>query len=148
MLLAGCGDDGANAGIVTDIPFQPDGIVDFLSPDSALITRIAVEIAREDSARARGLMQRRKLPSRGGMLFIDESPKVQEFWMENTPIPLDMIFVDEEGVVLNVERARPYSRETVYSAGPARYNVEVRSGFAERHNIGAGTLMRWRSISE
>ena len=127
----------------TDIPFRPDGVVEFLRPDSTLITRIAVEIARSDSARARGLMQRRSLPDRGGMLFIDRTPNVQEFWMENTPIPLDMIFVDENGEVLNVERARPFSRETVYSNGPALYNIEVRTGFARRHGVEAGTRVRW-----
>ena len=63
--------------------------------------------------------------------------------MENTPLPLDMIFVSEEGRVLNVERARPFSRETIVSDGPALYNIEVRAGFAERHGIEPGLLVRW-----
>lgn len=150
VVSAGCGSkDRSNLPEVrTEIPFRADGILAFHRPDSTLITRIAIEIARGDSARARGLMQRRTLPSRGGMLFIDEKPQVQEFWMENTPIPLDMIFVDENGRVLNVERARPFSRETVESAGPALYNIEVRAGFAERHGIEPGVLVEWREGTE
>ena len=70
----------------------------------------------------------------------------QRFWMENTPIPLDMIFIDAHGRVLNVERARPFSRENVVSAGPALYNIEVRAGFAERHGITEGVLMRWWEV--
>ena len=118
--------------------------MEFLRPDSTLITRIVVEIARSDSARARGLMQRRSLPARGGMLFIDRVADVQEFWMENTPIPLDMIFVSADGRVLNVERAHPFSRERILSAGPALYNIEVRAGFAERYGVEPGVIVRVR----
>lgn len=146
LLVTSCGGEDDASRVSTDIPFRADGVVEFLRPDSTLVTRIAVEIARSDSARARGLMQRRRLPSRGGMLFVDEEPQEQRFWMENTPIPLDMIFIDAHGRVLNVERARPFSRENVVSAGPALYNIEVRAGFAERHGITEGVLMRWWEV--
>jgi uncharacterized membrane protein (UPF0127 family) len=144
VVLASCRQESDLPRIETDIAFRPDGIVEFLAPDSTLITRIAVEIARSDSARARGLMQRRKLPARGGMLFIDQAPQVQEFWMENTPIPLDMIFVAADGRVLNIESARPFSRDLIESDGPALYNIEVRAGFAARHGITDSTIVRWR----
>lgn len=128
----------------TEIPFRADAALQFLRPDSSVITTIAVEIAEGDSARARGLMDRRSLPARGGMLFLDAEPDTQRFWMESTPIPLDLIFVDEEGQVVNVARGRPYSRELISSTAPALYVVEVRAGFAERYGITDSTFIRWR----
>lgn len=146
LALAACNEESDLPRIETQIPFRADGVAEFLRPDSSVITRIAIEIARGDSARARGLMQRRTLPARGGMLFIDEEPQIQQFWMENTPIPLDMIFVDANGRVLNVERAHPFSRESVYSDGPALFNIEVRAGFAERHGITDSVIVRWWEV--
>ena len=146
LAAAGCSADEGGPSVRSDTSFRIDGVVDFYRADSTFITRIAVEIAEGDSARARGLMQRRHLSQRAGMLFIDERADTQTFWMENTPIPLDMIFVDEQGRVLNVEGARPFSRETVRSVGPARYNVEVRAGFGARHGIGPGSFIRWRRV--
>lgn len=143
LLASACKEERTMPRVEQESPFEPNGAVEFLRPDSSVITRIAVEIAEGDEERARGLMFRRRLGPQQGMLFIDTQPDTQSFWMANTAIPLDMIFVDEAGRVLNVERARPLSRETIYSDGLALYNVEVRAGFAGRHGIEEGILMRW-----
>lgn len=148
VLLSACAEEDRLPKIETDIPFRADGVAEFLRMDSTLITRIAVEIAEGDSARARGLMQRRNLPSRGGMLFVEDVADTQRFWMANTPIPLDLIFVAGDGRVVNVARGRPFSRENIVSTAPARYTVEVRAGFAERHGVGDSTLLRWWRLEE
>lgn len=117
--------------------------VSFLDNNHHVLATVAVEIADTHAKQTRGLMGRR-LPDddRHGMLFVFENAAPRVFWMHNTPGPLDMIFVDENGRVLNiVENAAPYSRQHHASHGPARYVVEVPGGFAARHRILPGTRM-------
>ncbi|CAJ38261.1 DUF192 domain-containing protein [Methanocella arvoryzae] len=99
----------------------------------------AVEIADEPDEHARGLMNRTMLDADSGMLFIFEGNEPHSFWMENTLIPLDMIFIDQEGTIINIhENATPLSRDIIESAGPCKYVLEVNGGTCERKNIRAG----------
>jgi uncharacterized protein len=144
ILLTGCTGRSSERTIPTDIKFRADGILDFIGPDNRLITRIAIEIAESDSAQARGLMGRRSLPDRGGMLFVDRSPSERSFWMKNTPLPLDIIFIRADSTVANVaQHTVPYSEIHIESDGMTQYVVEVRSGFTSRYGIGPGTSVRW-----
>lgn len=105
---------------------------------------VVLEVADSPAERRRGLMYRRSLPANRGMVFVfpDEAPRT--FWMKNTYVPLDMIFVAANGTVLNVEHATPQPDATVTelrryrSDGPARYVIEVNRGFANRTGIGPG----------
>jgi hypothetical protein len=140
--LVGCEPDAPPA--PTEITFRGDGTLDFLRGDSVL-TRIAIEIAETDSSRTRGLMDRTSLPSRGGMLFIFDEEAPRNFWMRNTPLPLDLVFVREDGSVVNVvKQTRPFSDAGIASTGPAQYVVEVRAGFASRHGIDSTVSIRWQ----
>lgn len=143
LLVIGCGDEPPAP---SESPrFRADGVLEFLRPDGSRITAIAVEIAEGDSAQARGLMQRRSLPERGGMLFIDDAPEMKRFWMKNTYLPLDIVFVAADSEVVNIaERARPLSEAFIRSTAPAQYVVEVRGGFAEQHGLTDSTRIRWR----
>lgn len=112
-----------------------------LRPPGRPEVTVAAELAMDDEEITLGLMYRRELPARGGMLFRFETARVLGFWMENTRVPLDMIFLDEDRRVTGVVRdARPYDR-TVVGVGriPNRYVLEVRAGFARQHGIVAGT---------
>ena len=85
-------------------------------------------------------MWRDRLDSDAGMLFVFGDETVRTFWMKNTPLPLDIIFIDAGGRVVNVAQATtPYSESPIRSAGPARYVLEVNAGFARRHGIGPGS---------
>jgi len=143
MLLSACGEEEeAPRG---DIPFRADGVLEFLDSDGHRLEAIAIEIADTDSARQRGLMDRRSLPERGGMLFIFDDADDRSFWMRNTPLRLDIIFVDADSQVVNIhERTRALSDEQYASDGPAQFVVEVRAGFSERHGIDEETRIRWR----
>ncbi|NNE70141.1 MAG: DUF192 domain-containing protein [Rhodothermales bacterium] len=146
--LAGCG-GSPEPQIPTDIAFRGDGVLDFLRPDSTVITRIAIEIADTDSAQVRGLMDRRTLPERGGMLFYYETEEARSFWMRSTPLPLDIMFIGTDGRIVNiVPRTTPYSDDRINSEGPVQHVLEVRAGFTERHQIGPGTLVRWRRTDQ
>lgn len=127
-----------------EIPFEPKGVLEFVQPDGTVIRQIAIEVADTDSARARGLMDRRSLTSRQGMLFLFPDETDRSFWMQNTPIPLDIIFVDADSQIVNIaKRTTPLSPEQVQSTGPAQYVVEVRAGFTDRYNITDSARVRW-----
>lgn len=100
---------------------------------------IPVEIADTPEKRARGLMYRRDLAPNAGMLFVFPKVEVLEFWMKNTPLPLDMIFFDAtQRVVGIVERAKPFSTTPRGPGVPAQFVLEVHGGFAARHGIAVG----------
>ncbi len=98
-----------------------------------------VEIADTDASRARGLMYRRQMAADAGMLFDYKFETETAFWMKNTLIPLDMIFIRANGVVANVaERAVPLDETSIPSNGAVRAVLEVNGGTASRLGIKAG----------
>jgi hypothetical protein len=146
--VAGCQDEPEPVAMRT-IPFEPEGVLEFVAPDGRVIRQIAIEIADTDSARARGMMDRRSLTTRQGMLFTFPDAAPRSFWMANTPVPLDIIFVDADSQVVNIaERTTPLSRERVESTGPAQYVVEVRAGFSDRFGLTDSTRIRWQRLPE
>jgi hypothetical protein len=124
---------------------RPDGTVDFLRADGSLIASVTVEIAETEPARTRGLQERPGLASGTGMLFLYDEPRPLVFWMRNTPVSLDIIFVGADGRVSNVAaRTTPLSERRLESSGPALCVVEVPAGFADRAGIRSGTTVRWQ----
>ena len=122
-----------------------EGLVEFLRPDGSVSVRIPVEIAENPTEWTEGLMGRRQMSDKEGMLFVypDEQPQV--FWMRNTPISLDMIFIASDGrVVRSARRTRPMSDRQDHASNPARYVVEVPAGFADRRDIRVGAEFRWQ----
>lgn len=99
----------------------------------------AVEIADTPDERARGLMFRTDLAQDGGMLFLFDRVAPVTFWMKDTPLSLDMIFIDPEGRVCGlIERATPYSLDPRPSGCPTRAVLEVHGGVAERLGLTLG----------
>ena len=142
-VLAGC-NKKADDPIVGEPVFRKDGSLEFLNPDGSSIATIDIEVVSDRESQARGLMGRRSLPARGGMLFTYDAPKEQSFWMKNTPLPLDIIFIGADSSVVNIaKRTTPLSAETIESTGPAQYVLEVRGGFTDRLKITEDTRFRW-----
>lgn len=105
--------------------------------------RFEVEVADDAAERASGLMHRADLPRFGGMLFLYEREEEVSFWMKNTLIPLDMIFLDATGTVRHVHaHARPGDLTPIPSQGPALAVLEVNGGLAAELGIGPGSVMR------
>jgi uncharacterized protein len=106
-----------------------------------------VELALTPSDRATGLMFRQSMPEKQGMLFRFDRTRLVVMWMKNTPLPLDMIFIDENGVVAGVARdTKPFSEAVIPSPGKVRYVLELNAGAAERHGIAAGDRVRHRVV--
>ena len=98
-----------------------------------------VEIADTDAARERGLMYRKELPPGRGMLFDFHREQQVGFWMRNTLIPLDMIFIDGRGRIVSIaQNAKPLSEDVIMSGGPVRAVLEVIGGTARRLGIAPG----------
>jgi len=107
-----------------------------LEPASGSNTRVDVEIARTPAQLARGLMFRKVLPPDQGMLFIFPDNADHSFWMKNTLIPLDMIFIDETGYIVGIIANAAPTTTTARRVGQAsRYVLEVNGGFSTAHNV-------------
>jgi uncharacterized membrane protein (UPF0127 family) len=101
-----------------------------------------VEVADDDAERATGLMNRNYLPEDKGMLFVFTQPAVQSFWMRNTLIPLDMIFIDAEGKIAHIHKAaRPHDETPISSRFPVRQVLEVNAGIATRWKLREGDMI-------
>ncbi len=139
-------DTGKNAiGGISVRSALDQGQVSFISPDRSQKETILVEIAEDDYSRANGLMFREDLPENQGMLFIFEEEKHQYFWMKNTPVALDMIFVNKANKVVNIQKYTvPYSTRSYASESPALYVIEVVAGYSDKYGIEKGWLIEWK----
>jgi uncharacterized membrane protein (UPF0127 family) len=118
--------------------------IEIVGADGAARTALIVEVADTAASREYGLMFRKHLDEDAGMIFVFKAPQHQEFWMKNTIIPLDMIFVDSTGKIIGVVRnAQPFS-ETIDSVdGDSQYVLEVNGGFCDRHGVKPGDTLRF-----
>jgi uncharacterized membrane protein (UPF0127 family) len=98
-----------------------------------------VEIADDQRERARGLMFRREMPADEGMLFDFGKDEPASFWMKNTYIPLDMLFIKADGTIESIaERTTPLSEKSVRSKGAVRFVLEINGGLSDELGIAAG----------
>ena len=99
----------------------------------------AVEVVDNDADRAKGLMYRKELPEGRGMLFDFHREQEVSFWMQNTYIPLDMVFIRGDGRILRIaENTEPMSTRLIPSGGPVRAVLEVVAGTAQKLGIAPG----------
>lgn len=106
--------------------------------------RFRVEVARTGEQQARGLMFRTSMAPDEGMVFPMSPPRPASFWMRNTVIPLDLIFVGSDGRILNIAaNAVPYDETPLRSAGPVKAVLEINGGRAAELGIAPGDRVGW-----
>ena len=103
--------------------------------------KLTAEVAHTDPARAQGLMHRRMLPENRGMLFVFTTTAHHAMWMMNTYIPLSVAFIDERGVVINIEDMKPHTQDTHPAAKPAKYALEMNQGWFGKRGIKPGATV-------
>lgn len=109
--------------------------------------RFAVEVVDTPEGRSQGLMHRESMPMFSGMLFVYPREMPVAFWMRNTLIPLDMIFIDDDGNVINIhENAIPLDETSIPSTAPVKYVLEINGGLSERLKLTAGAVVRHPAI--
>jgi hypothetical protein len=102
---------------------------------------IQVYVARSDEERALGLMHRRELPKDEGMLFMCDDHAVQKFWMKDTPLPLSIAFLEEDGTILKIADLEPHDLDGESSEHPVRFVLEVNQGWFDEHGITPGARL-------
>jgi uncharacterized membrane protein (UPF0127 family) len=141
--------DDASSDTTRTIPFDKEGRLAFLQDADTLVT-LDIEVADTDSARERGMMQRDGFPSeRSGMLFPFNEEKTRSFWMANTPLALDLFFINADSQVVRIQKyAQPNTAASIPSKAPAQYVLETGAGFADSYGIVEGARVRWRRTDE
>ena len=108
------------------------------------IVQLDIELADDEESRVKGLMYRQEMKEEQGMLFIMEANEPQSFWMLNTYISLDIIYVGADKRIVSIQRnTTPKSTDPVPSGAPAKYVLEVVAGYADRHGLQVGDRLEW-----
>ena len=107
-----------------------------------------VEIADTPAKRELGLQYRRELPADQGMIFLFPNESQQTFWMKNTPIPLDMIFIDHDRKIVGiVEQATPFTLDSRSVNGASQYVLEINGGLSQKYGFVKGDSVRFEGIA-
>ena len=109
--------------------------------------RFSIEIANDPSERQAGLMFRKDMADDHGMLFVFEAPQPVGFWMRNTVMPLDLIFIGQDGRVKAIRRGEPFSDAVISPGEPVRFVLELKAGTAAKEGIADGDLVRHPAIA-
>ncbi|MFB3844735.1 MAG: DUF192 domain-containing protein [Candidatus Cloacimonadaceae bacterium] len=127
--------------------FNPQGVVYFIDEKGKPLCEFSAEIAETPEKQLTGLMYRDSLAADQAMLFLMNRTEVQNFWMKNTYLPLDIIFIGEDSTIVHIaSNTTPFSEEQINSQLPARYVVEVNAGIAAQKNIKPGCKFSWERI--
>lgn len=120
--------------------FNREGVLEFYSKHhNTDISEIAIEIAETKEEKQTGLMHRKHLGEEQGMLFLFKNSKKRFFWMKNTSIPLDIIYVNDNQAIVSIYRnTKPFSEKGLSSRNNAKFVVEVNSGYCKKHGIRVG----------
>ena len=142
-LVAAC-QPASSVSAIERSPAGLDQVALSITTTSGKTHRFTVEVARTPEEQAQGLMNREALAPDRGMIFPYERPAPQSFWMKNTLIPLDMIFVRADGTVARIEaNTAPLSLDPVASGEPVGAVLELAGGRAAELGITAGAKVEW-----
>ncbi|WP_445195268.1 DUF192 domain-containing protein [Tamlana sedimenti] len=138
MLLSSCKND-KKVIKQTEVIFKKEGeLTIFKSVDSTQIN-LDIEIADTEFDRETGLMYRHNMPNNQGMLFVFEDERPRNFYMKNTEIPLDLIYVAANKKIVSFQKnAKPFDESSLPSNAPAKYVLEVNAGLADTWNLRVG----------
>jgi len=130
-------------------PFTKNGELLFISKNRDTIKQIDIEIADNELKRKQGLMWRSKMVDNNGMLFIFEKEEPLSFWMKNTYISLDILYLNESLEIVSIKKNTiPSSEESIPSDLPSKYVVEVVSDFCYLNKIEIGDKVEFKRIFE
>jgi len=130
--------------------FRKDGELTFVdSASNAVKAKIDIQIADNDFDRELGLMFRKSMTEDQGMLFIFPADTIQNFWMRNTFIPLDMIYINSKNEIVTIRHAtKTLSDQTYSSTAPAMYVIEVNLDFTDKYKIKVGDKISWKRTEQ
>lgn len=106
----------------------------------------SIEVADDESEREKGLMYRQSLPDDHGMLFVFEETREVGFWMKDTPLALDLIFIGQDGLIRAIRQGEPLSPAVISPGEPVRFVLELKAGTAAKSGIEDGDRVRHPEI--
>lgn len=126
--------------------FIKEGELVFLNPESQdTIQTLDIELAERMDEIQYGMMYRKSMDEHTGMLFIMPEERRQSFYMKNTFVSLDIIYINSKGEVVSIQKnARPLDESSLPSEGPAAYVLEVVGGYSDKYGIDKGTKIVWK----
>ncbi|MBC8173594.1 MAG: DUF192 domain-containing protein [Chitinophagales bacterium] len=133
---------------LTEAPkIDKEGELTFFKADGSPVKKIEIEIADTEAERQAGLMNVPWMEETQGMLFIFPVEERQAFWMKNTIIPLDIIYVNANMEIVSVAKnAQPFSERSLPSGRPAKYVIEVIAGFTDKFGLTNGDKCEWSAL--
>jgi len=125
--------------------FTEEGVGAFVDQNGDTIASFRLELAETAAETAQGMMYRRSVPEGTGMLFIMAEERPQSFWMRNTYVPLDIIYLKADGAVVSIQaNAQPMNDMPLPSEGPAKYVLEIAGGSSAQYGIKTGIKWLWK----
>ena len=134
---------GSSGGQAMRLPADPVPLVVSTTTGDRSFT---IEIADDASERARGLMFRETMAGDHGMLFVFGQTGPVAFWMKDTPMPLDLVFIGEDGRIRDIRPGESFSTASISPAEPVRFVLELKRGTASAGGIGKGDAVRHPAI--
>ena len=124
--------------------FRKDGELQFINDSDSIIFNIDIELATTEEEHARGLMFRKQMDENKGMLFMFSYEDWRSFWMRNTLIPLDIIYVNAKREVVSIcKNAKTLDETSLPSEAPAMYVIEINAGLCDKYGIDKGTVVNF-----
>lgn len=128
-----------------EITFKKEGELSLLkASNDSLIKQINIEIADDDYQTQTGMMYRKSMEDTQGMLFVFPDSEYRYFYMRNTEIPLDIIYIDENKTIVSIQKnAKPFDETSLPSEGPAKYVLEINAGLSTDWNLKKGDKIQY-----
>ena len=148
LLQTSCKEEPKKSLETAPITFTKEGDLSIFKKDGdSLITSLAIEIAESEYETATGLMYRKSMKEEQGMLFIFPDVAMHSFYMKNTEIPLDLIFIDENLKIVSFQKeAKPYDETSLSSQVPIKYVLEINAGLVDRWGLVVGDRITYERL--
>lgn len=146
MLLNACGEPEKkkNPAETKGRVLEYSNTLSFLSADGEFVSTLRFVKADDEAERNQGLMDVNSMPSDAGMVFYFDTEQPRSFYMMNTPLSLDIMYVNADSVIVNIYKSTtPFSSKTLPSGKPAKYVVETNAGYSISNDIKEGMKVRF-----
>lgn len=148
ILFLACGEEKSKEIKTVTLDFQKEGDLSIFRADTdSLLTALDIEIAESEFETQTGLMYRETMEDQQGMLFIFPNEGMHSFYMKNTRIPLDILFIDDNFSIASIRaNAQPLDESSLSSRVPVRYVLEINAGLVGRYGIQVGDSISFSRV--
>lgn len=132
---------------VKKVHFKHEGNLQLKDKNNNILKELKIEIADNDYERQTGLMYRKHMNTNHGMLFIFDKIQVRSFYMKNTYIPLDIVYIDSNKTIVNIAKnTKPLDETSVYSEDVVKYVLEINAGLSDKWNLKPGDKINFSKL--